>query len=247
MFSCCCGKVDFTWTPVCGCYNLSSICQEKCLRAAAQGPGTYYAAASNIYYQVRRMYPTSTIWLTGHSLGGALAGLLTVAHPGTAAITFESPGARLFAQRLGLLRGNTHRKKDGFGLDDTNMFPVANFMNSADPIPFGQCTGVFSACYYGGYALETSCHLGSVCIYEVDNEKLRKKRPAPPPPPPPQLSSSFSEESRKDYKLLLEKWSYDIHYHQLETVIEDVIKKSERVPPCRPQIGCVDCPEWTFV
>lgn len=47
------------------------------------------------------MYPHSEIWLTGHSLGGALASLLGVTF-GLPVVAFESPGEKMAASRLHL-------------------------------------------------------------------------------------------------------------------------------------------------
>ena len=47
------------------------------------------------------MYPESNIWITGHSLGGALATLLGVSF-GAPAVAFESPGDKLASTRLHL-------------------------------------------------------------------------------------------------------------------------------------------------
>lgn len=47
------------------------------------------------------MYPDSNIWIIGHSLGGALAGLLGVTY-GAPVIAFEAPGERMAASRLHL-------------------------------------------------------------------------------------------------------------------------------------------------
>jgi putative lipase involved disintegration of autophagic bodies len=52
---------------------------------------------------VRTWYPSSsTVWLTGHSLGGALASLVGLTHD-LPAITFESPGEFQYANRIGLI------------------------------------------------------------------------------------------------------------------------------------------------
>jgi len=47
------------------------------------------------------MYPDSTIWVIGHSLGGALAALVGATF-GAPVVTFESPGERMAARRLHL-------------------------------------------------------------------------------------------------------------------------------------------------
>jgi putative lipase involved disintegration of autophagic bodies len=88
----------------------------------------YYDYAANIYMDVADRYPGATIWLTGHSLGGAIATLLGQTF-GVPAVSFESPGDRLAAQRLHLPRGP--------GAAD---MPIWHFGHTADPIFIGVCT-----------------------------------------------------------------------------------------------------------
>lgn len=120
---------------------------------------------SNVYQELisnlSSIYPSSNIWLVGHSLGGALASLLGSTF-GLPAVAFESPGERLAATRLHLplpppLEPNT----------EMNPVPVTHVYNNADPIPQGTCTGFGSLCTLAGYALETRCHLGKSIVYDT--------------------------------------------------------------------------------
>jgi len=91
--------------------------------------------------------------LVGHSLGGAIASLLsaTFAVP---TVAFEAPGERLAATRLHLPQSPT-------------LVPVTHIYHNADPIPLGTCTGIRSLCAKGGYAMETHCHLGKSIVYDA--------------------------------------------------------------------------------
>jgi putative lipase involved disintegration of autophagic bodies len=66
--------------------------------------------------------------LTGHSLGGAVAALVGQTY-GVPAVSFESPGDRLAAQRLHLPHAPGAKN-----------LPIWHFGNTADPIFIGVCT-----------------------------------------------------------------------------------------------------------
>ena len=55
----------------------------------------------NLYNNITHMYPDSTIWVIGHSLGGALASLVGLTF-GAPVVAFESPGEAMAARRLHL-------------------------------------------------------------------------------------------------------------------------------------------------
>ncbi|KAL1925778.1 uncharacterized protein VTP21DRAFT_661 [Calcarisporiella thermophila] len=157
LFSCCCGRVDTTWHPVCDCYKDSYTCDENCLETSLDNKELYYAAAMHIFFDVVDKYPDADIWLTGHSLGGSLAALLGLTF-GLPTITFETPGDKLAAQRLHLPMPPAINGSD---------VPIWHFGHTADPVFMGVCTGPTSSCYYGGYAMESKCHTGKVCVYDV--------------------------------------------------------------------------------
>ncbi|RKO95008.1 alpha/beta-hydrolase, partial [Caulochytrium protostelioides] len=105
MFSCCCGKAGWSWTPVCDCAQGAARdkqCNVTCLHDATNTGGSYYNLAQTIFLAVKADYPHRyAIWMAGHSLGGALASLTALTHD-VPAFTFEAPGDLLYAQRLAL-------------------------------------------------------------------------------------------------------------------------------------------------
>lgn len=157
LFSCCCGKVNRGWTAVCGCNdpNNQYQCDNQCLDKSLIKAELYYDYAAHIFMDVSDRFPNATIWLTGHSLGGAVASLIGQTF-GVPAVSFESPGDRLAAQRLHLPRAP--------GAAD---LPIWHFGHTADPIYIGVCTGPTSGCFYAGFAMETRCHTGKVCVWDT--------------------------------------------------------------------------------
>jgi lipase ATG15 len=157
-FSCCCAKVDPTWRPICECplENTTHHCQSTCLHSHLRESTTYYHLLMDIYRHIMEsMYPsTRVVWFIGHSLGGALASLMSLS-TGWPAVTFESPGEKLAAIRLGIPINET----------DLSRYLIHHVGNAEDPVFLGTCRGPTSPCYYAGYALETQCHVGQVLMY----------------------------------------------------------------------------------
>ena len=106
---------------------------------------------------LRHLFPRSSIWLTGHSLGGAVASLVGVTL-NLPTVVFATPGEATYARRIGLpLRAPSEYVK----------YPVWHFGTNGDPVFMGRCYGPGSSCYMAGFAIETGCHLGSVCVYNA--------------------------------------------------------------------------------
>lgn len=128
------------------------------------------------------IYPEANIWLTGHSLGGSLASLLAATY-GFPAVTFEAPGERLAATRLYLPLPPSPPPPSSSSplplsvLSSSNTphhhhpahphLPITHVYHTSDPIPQGACTGFFSPCTQGGFALETKCHLGKSIVFDT--------------------------------------------------------------------------------
>lgn len=157
LFSCCCARVDWTWTPICDCYAgrgedppsndttaalpsaTSSFedqvyvnrCNLTCLEDALIEKSVYYPLATDLFNNITYMYPQSKIWLTGHSLGGSLAALLGATF-GVPCVTFEAPGDQLAARRLHL------PLPPGSSWDDKRPdFGITHVYTNSDPIPQG--------------------------------------------------------------------------------------------------------------
>lgn len=116
----------------------------------------------NLIKDLTILYPTSDVWLVGHSLGGALASLLGTTF-GLPSVAFEAPGERLAAKRLHLPLPPSLPSESS----DLPFAPVTHVYHNADPIPQGACTGFGSPCASAGYALETRCHLGKSIVYDT--------------------------------------------------------------------------------
>jgi len=163
-FSCCCAQGgQYFWRQVCDCYTTTYTCNQTCLVKALKNENRYYRAAIELYTNVTELYPDANIWLTGHSLGGAVSSLLGMTF-GIPTVTFEAPGEALAASRLGLPAPPNNPPNRPAIRQHTGTY---HFGHTADPIFMGTCNGATAACTLGGYAMESQCHAGQQCIYDT--------------------------------------------------------------------------------
>lgn len=158
LFSCCCARVSYLWTPVCDCYLDAFTCDQPCLERNIRDNSNYYKSGCQIYRTVANKYPDYTIWTLGHSLGGALSSLVARTY-GLVGVTFETPGELLASQRLHLPLP-----------DDSSFDNIWHVGNNADPIYMGTCNGASSSCNLAGYAMESNCHSGWQITYDTIKE-----------------------------------------------------------------------------
>lgn len=167
-FSCCCGQGGhYLWRQVCDCSTAAYTCNSTCLLKTLHQKNRYYQAAQELYGNVTELYPNSTIWMAGHSLGGSVSSLLGLTF-GLPVTTFEAVPEALPAARLGLptppgFQSGNHQARNNTG--------AYHFGHTADPIFVGTCNAANSWCTIGGYAMETQCHTGKVCIYDTVADK----------------------------------------------------------------------------
>lgn len=163
LFLCCCARVSYLWSPVCDCYQKTYTCGQNCIELELLRKDRYYQATLDLYRNVTAIYPpeNTTIWVTGHSMGGSLASLLGRTF-GLPAVAYEAPGEMLAVKRLHL------PQPPGLPKEWENIW---HFGNTGDPIYMGVCNGVSSSCNTAGYAMETACHTGKQCVYDVVTDK----------------------------------------------------------------------------
>ena len=167
-FACCCGAGGhYLWRKVCECATSAFSCNQTCLVKALRMQNRYYQAALELYGNVTEMYPNSEIWMSGHSLGGAVSSLLGLTF-GLPVTTFEAPGDALAASRLGLPAPPDSHPGAPQSRKNTGAY---HFGHTADPIFMGTCNAATSGCTIGGYAMESQCHSGRVCIYDTVKDK----------------------------------------------------------------------------
>ncbi|KAL4903616.1 putative lipase atg15 [Aspergillus multicolor] len=167
-FSCCCGQGgSYLWREVCDCQKSAFNANLTCIIEAMNDENRYYRATLDLHSNVTELYPDANVWLTGHSLGGAMASLLGLTF-GLPVVTFEAVPEALPAARLGLPSppGNDP------ALPQARKFTGAyHFGHTADPVYMGTCNGVSSVCTWGGYAMESACHTGQMCVYDTVADK----------------------------------------------------------------------------
>lgn len=242
LFSCCCARVDWSWSTVCDCYDGSYKCRQDCLEEAVITKSAYYPVATvrslsprlarfsslssplltlarqqDLYNNVSAMYPHAQVWLAGHSLGGALAAMLSRTY-GVPSVSFESPGDLLPARRLHLPLPPINNPNSSapaalsFGSSSSIKAPrshrslddelTTHVFHTADPIPQGLCTGTISTCGIAGFALESRCHTGKTIRYDTVGRL---------------------------------GWSVDIRTHPIHVVVEQLLKEDWGVKP--PELG----------
>jgi lipase ATG15 len=167
-FSCCCAQQGpWSWRPVCSCATGTYQCNTTCVTEALYEEHRYYTAARELFTNVTELYPEANVWLAGHSLGGAVASLLGLTY-GVPVVTFEAVPEALPAKRLGL---PVPPYADPDRPQERNLTGSWHFGHTADPIYMGVCNGATASCTYAGYAMQSVCHTGMECTYDVVADK----------------------------------------------------------------------------
>ncbi|QKX60662.1 uncharacterized protein TRUGW13939_07808 [Talaromyces rugulosus] len=167
-FGCCCGQGNsYLSRQACDCSTSVYTANLTCIVEAMHDRNRYYQAAIDLYTNVTEVYPQANVWLTGHSLGGSMSGLLGLTF-GLPTVTFESIPDALPAARLGLPTPPGYNPLLPQLRTNTGIFHVGH---TADPIYTGTCNGVGSTCTWWGYSLESACHTGSMCVYDTVEDK----------------------------------------------------------------------------
>lgn len=166
--SCCCAQQgQWSWRQVCDCASGTYSCNNTCVSMAIREESRYYQAVRNLYSNVTELYPKSQVWVTGHSLGGAVSSLLGMTY-GLPTVTFEAVPDALAASRLGL---PPPPGSDPGYPQTRHLTGSFHFGHTADPIFMGTCNGATSTCSFAGYAMESVCHTGKRCVYDVVADK----------------------------------------------------------------------------
>ncbi|TVY26389.1 putative lipase [Lachnellula hyalina] len=163
-FSCCCGQQgSYLYRTVCDCATATYTCNLTCLKQSLKKENRYYAAARHLYNNVTALYPNSEVWMSGHSLGGSVSAMIGLTY-GNPVLTFQAVPDALPANRLGLpVPPGVDPDRPG----QREFTGAYHFGQNADPIYMGTCNGATASCSYAGYALESACHTGRECVYDV--------------------------------------------------------------------------------
>ncbi|KAF2761372.1 alpha/beta-hydrolase [Pseudovirgaria hyperparasitica] len=163
-FSCCCGQGgQFMWKRVCDCQMDTYQCNSTCLTKSLRAKNRYYYAAQDLYHNVTALYPNADVWLSGHSLGGAVSSMLGLTF-GLPVVSFEAVPEAMPAARLGLPVPPGDTVGSMSARASTGGF---HFGHTADPIYMGLCNSASSICTIAGYAMQSVCHTGSKCVYDT--------------------------------------------------------------------------------
>lgn len=167
-FSCCCGQGgSYLWRQSCDCQSATFTANLTCIVESMTDENRYYQAGIDLYSNVTEIYPDANIWMTGHSLGGAMTSLVGLTF-GLPVVTFEAVPEALPAARLGLPSPPGYDPQFPQSRQFTGSY---HFGHTADPIYMGTCNGINSICTWGGYALESACHTGQTCTYDTVADK----------------------------------------------------------------------------
>ncbi|KAL2172758.1 hypothetical protein VTG60DRAFT_2577 [Thermothelomyces hinnuleus] len=163
-FSCCCAQQGpWTWHQVCDCATGTYTCNNTCVTQALCDENRYYYAARELYANVTEIYPNSNVWITGHSLGGAVSSFLGLTY-GVPVVTFQAVPDALPARRLGL---PVPPGADPDAPQEREYTGAFHFGHTADPVYIGTCNGATASCSLAGYAFEAACHTGRECVYDT--------------------------------------------------------------------------------
>lgn len=134
-------------------------CSIDCYKESLNQEYNYYNIGKNIIdgWKSTIDFENSLVIFSGHSLGGALATMMGITY-NKYVVTFESPGEKHYIDLVGLK------------YTDENLNKIYHYGHNADIIFTGKCKGGLSWCKLGGYTIETKCHIGNVCEYDVINK-----------------------------------------------------------------------------
>lgn len=167
-FSCCCAQQGpYLARQVCDCATDIFKANLTCIVEAMLDEHRYYRAAIDLYTNATLLYPQADVWLTGHSLGGAMSALLGLTF-GLPTVALEAIPDALPAARLGLPTPPGYDPQLPQKRKNTGVYHVGH---TADPIYMGSCNGVGATCTWWGYDFESACHTGNMCVYDTVEDK----------------------------------------------------------------------------